>query len=108
MIFDNMRWRLKSLQLSLIRVDRKMKTEDFIENFENTLMQSVSFSYAGKRYILYGYWAIDMINDDGTETSIDDGNLITKYEALDAKVFNDRTKSLREIIPNLTDVDFDF
>ena len=33
---------------------------------------------------------------------------MTKYDALDYKVFDDGTKSLRDIYDEITDVEFDF
>ena len=81
---------------------------EFMENFNNPLMQSVRCTYKGKEYIVFGYWSICVIDDDDNDREIDNGELMTKYDALDYKVFDDGTKSLRDIYDEITDVEFDF
>lgn len=81
---------------------------DFIENYNNPLMQAVRFTYKGTKYIVFGYWSISVIDESGDETEIDNGNLLTKYDALEYKVFDNGTKSLRDIYDKVSNVEFDF
>ena len=81
---------------------------EFIKNYNNPLMQAVRFKYKGKKYTVYGYWCISVIDDNDNEKEIDNGKLMTKYDALDYKVFDNGTKSLKDISDEITDVDFDF
>lgn len=80
----------------------------FIEDFNNPLMQAVRFTYKGKKYTVFGYWSISVIDDTDNEIEIDNGELMTKYDALDYKAFDNGTKSLRDISDEITDVEFDF
>lgn len=81
---------------------------EFIENYNNPLMQAVHFTYKEKKYIVFGYWSISVIDDTDNEIEIDNGALMTKYDALDYKAFDNGTKSLRDISDEITDVEFDF
>lgn len=80
----------------------------FIEDFNNPLMQAVRFTYKGKKYTVFGYWSISVIDETDNEIEIDNGELMTKYDALDYKAFDNGTKSLRDISDEITDVEFDF
>ncbi|MGN1479671.1 MAG: hypothetical protein ACI4XH_07885 [Acutalibacteraceae bacterium] len=81
---------------------------DFMRNFNNPLMQAVNFTYKSKRYSLFGYWGISVIDDNGNEKYIDNDKLMTKHEALEYKAFDNGKKSLKDIIEEITDVEFDF
>lgn len=81
---------------------------EFIKNYNNPLMQAVRFTYKEKKYIVFGYWSISVIDDTDNEKEIDNGELMTKYDALDYKAFDNGTKSLRDISDEITDVEFDF
>lgn len=81
---------------------------DFMKNYNNPLMQAVQFSYKGNRYGIYGYWAIFALDEFGNEYDIDDGKLNTKSEALEFKAFDNGTKSLKDIINEISNVEFDF
>lgn len=73
-------------------------------------MQAVTFTYKGKRYCVEGYWAVVAYADASDEDGkiISNGILRTKEEALYDKAFDGGTKTLIDIIEEISDVDFSF
>lgn len=86
----------------------QLNREKFLEDYNEPLMQAVTFTYKGKRYCVEGYWAIVAYDNDGEERSIDNDIDLTRGEALHYKAFDGGTKALIDIIEEITDVDFDF
>lgn len=86
----------------------QLNREKFLEDYNEPLMQAVTFTYKGKRYCVEGYWAIVAYDNDGEERSIDNDIDLTREEALHYKAFDGGTKDLIDIIEEITDVDFDF
>lgn len=86
----------------------QLNREKFLEDYNEPLMQAVTFTYKGKRYCVEGYWAIVAYDNDGEERSIDNDIDLTREEALHYKAFDGGTKALIDIIEEITDVDFDF
>ena len=82
--------------------------EDFFEQFNDSLMQAFDFTYKGVRYSVYGWWGIAIIDENDNATDIDDDSLITKDDVLNAKLFDNNTKTLKEIIPDMQDLIFSF
>ena len=80
--------------------------EDFFEQFNNPLMQAFEFTYKGVRYSVYGWWGIAVLDESENESDIDDGSLVTKEDVLNARLFDDNTKTLKEIIPEMIDLNF--
>lgn len=85
-----------------------MDREKFLEDYNEPLMQAVEFTYKGKRYSVYGWWGIEVYDDDGEGHDIDDDTLCTKEDALHYKAFDGGTKALIDIIEEISEVDFDF
>lgn len=84
-----------------------MNREEFLKDYNDQWMQAVKFDYKGKRYCVEGYWAI-VVYENGEERSIDNDVSLTREQALHYKAFDEGTKSLFDIIEEITDVDFDF
>ena len=80
--------------------------EDFFMQFNDPLMQAFDFTYKGVRYSVYGWWGIAIIDESGNATDIDDDSLITKDDVLNAKLFDNNTKTLKEIIPDMQNLIF--
>lgn len=79
----------------------------FLEDYNNMEMQAVHFKYKGDEYELHGYWGIAILNENGNLAQIHEKGFKSKEEALNAKVFDNGTKSLKDIYMNITDVEFD-
>jgi hypothetical protein len=84
------------------------KMSDFFEGFNDPLMQAFNFTYKDIKYQVYGWWGIAIIDDNDNAIDIDDDSLVTKEDVLNARVFDNNTKNLKDIIPEIKDLEFDF
>jgi len=82
-------------------------TELFYTEFEDDSFQHIHFQYKGIDYDFTGFWAFFVRRPDMPESEMLEPLYDTKYEALNAKIFDGETKSLKDILPDIIIIDFD-